>query len=99
MLTKAEIERFLSKKQGPIMPNKNILDESVNWDQGSKRIRPAVIAMVYTYMKSRYSGTESLDDMVTSLGFCPDWISLSLKLLEHNGYITISRSVKPFKYA
>ena len=97
MLSKSEINRLLSKEK-VILADKDVQKEAEGWDRQEWSVSPAVIGLVYSYIKHRYKGGESLCDMERSLGVAMEVISFALRNLEAHGYVTISRARKPFEY-
>lgn len=80
--------------------DRRVLQESVNWDQINRRpVSPGMIATVYSYLCTEYNRGDSLEVMQHFLGLDSELISHCIQLLENYGYITASRSTKPFLYA
>ena len=97
MLTKVEIERLLNKKE-IILCDKEVQKAAESWESSEWRISPGVIGLVYSYIKHRYQGSESLCDMERILGVAMEVISHALRDLEAHGYVAISRARKSFEY-
>ncbi len=102
MLSVKEIEKLL-KKGSDIMPDLEVIADAETWDLTHKRwcgrrIAPQTIGLVYSYIKNKYSGNETLEDIERALGIAMEYISFCLRELEEHGWITITRGTKPFQY-
>lgn len=97
MLTKAEIDRLL-KKTGVGMPDEAVMKVSEGWDLEEWGVSSRMIGCVYSYLKHRYQDGETLADIERNIGIGSDGISHSMRALEENGYLAISRARKPYQY-
>lgn len=98
MLTPVEIERLLTKKEVHMIDH-DVQRAAQEWDLPGSYVSPGRIALVYSYVKSKYVPGETLWEMEASLGVCKESISLALRALEENGYVAISKAIKPYRYA
>lgn len=98
MLIADDFARLL-KTQEKVMPDIEVQKEAEGWVMDKSGLTAQRIATVYSFMKHKYSPSQSLNDMEVITGISYDVISAALRALEEHGYITISRSSKPFQYA
>ena len=98
MLSPSEIKKLLNKKE-VILADKDVIACAELWDLMSPELSPQMIGTIYSYMKNRYQFGESLDDMEIGLGIAKESVSRAIKELESHGYLTVSRAIKPFRYA
>ena len=95
MLSKKEIERLLTLGIR-VMADESVVKEAQSWKLF--RITPQMLGVVYSFLKTAYREKDTLEIMERGTGISKDKISSCLKELEHYGYITISRTSKPFLY-
>ena len=98
MLTKAEITKLLEKKE-ELMPDNHIMLVAKDWDLTHTKVTVGILGLSYSYIKHKYVRGETVYDMERNLGIAKESISRALRILEAHGYVTISRSNKPFSYA
>lgn len=98
MLSPSEIKKLLTKKE-VVLADKEIMAIAASWDLSAIDISPQLIATVYSYMKTKYEMGESLDEIEIGLGIAKESVSRAIREMESQGYLTVSRGTKPFRYA
>ncbi len=98
MLSPSEIEKLLKKKE-ILVAYKELMEKiTESWDLKNLEVSPQLIATVWCYLKHKYKDGETLNEIESSLGIAHGSISRAIRELEFYGYITVSRSSKPFRY-